>query len=189
MSLRWVGRWERYWWRFSAWIDRATSKKKKIKTKIFNLYTAQPAAKQTQSSASLISALQTTTLGRLKLYGILSKLGDRLLYANTDDVNKYVPEQGFCVGNLTDELASFKENVTDEPYISKFVCIGPKAYGYIVSKNVNDVSGQHVIKQKRISALTSNEQVNFYWDLRWYSFRQHWSRAHVRRYHSVETQI
>lgn len=132
-----------------------------------DLLHCKPENAKLQNSASLISAIQTTCLGRLKLFEILHKLGPNLLYADTDSVffienindpHRYIPPIGFCVGELTDELSEYKLSPDDDPFISQFVTIAPKAYAYTVHRNINDKKGIQIIKQKGYQL--SNENLN-----------------------------
>lgn len=78
-------------------------------------------------------AAYTTTQARIKLYGYLDQLGDKVLYYDTDSVI-YVsdgtndPPTGECVGDMTDEL----EGYGVASYIQTFVSGGPKHYAYRV---------------------------------------------------------
>lgn len=85
------------------------------------------------------------------------RLVPNLLYADTNSVfsiddlsdeNRYRPPLGHAVGVLTNELAEFKIDANDELFISKFVCIAPKAYAYQVHRNIDDLDGQQIIKLK-----------------------------------------
>ena len=79
-------------------------------------------------------AAYVTTQTRLKLYENLSKLGDSVLYCDTDSVI-YIQsvdeppkvETGYYVGDLTDELEEFGSG----SYI-EFVSCGPKNYAFSV---------------------------------------------------------
>ena len=94
----------------------------------------------------------TTALARLKLYSYLEKLGDRVLYYDTDSViyvskeGLYEPPTGNLIGDMTDELEG--EYVVDS-YITEFVSGGPKNYAYRVKSTLNS-SDNIVCKVKGI---------------------------------------
>ncbi len=69
----------------------------------------------------------------MKLLSYLEKLGDRVLYYDTDSViyldrptDYYKPPLGDYLGDMTDEL--------DGDHIIEFASGGPKAYGFITPK-------------------------------------------------------
>ena len=87
---------------------------------------------------NVIIAAFTTASARLKLYAILDKLGECVLYYDTDSVmftckeGDWVPPQEDYLGELTNELA-------EGEYIIKFVSGGPKNYAYKTSNSVRNV--------------------------------------------------
>ena len=77
----------------------------------------------------------TTSNARHRLYTTLEKLGDRVLYFDTDSViyrydttkeEQYMPAIGDHLGQWTNEL-----NVGE--HITRFVSSGPKSYGYFTN--------------------------------------------------------
>ena len=79
-----------------------------------------------------------TAQARLKLYNELDKLGDRVLYCDTDsiificnlnDPDEYRPLIGEFLGELTNEL-------DDDEYIVEYVSAGPKNYSFRTNKGV-----------------------------------------------------
>ena len=78
---------------------------------------------------NVVIAAFTTASARLKLYDILDKLGNRVLYYDTDSViftykeGDWIPPLGDYLGELTNELP-------EGEYIIRFVSGGPKNYGY-----------------------------------------------------------
>ena len=89
---------------------------------------------QEDSSTNVILAAFTTAYARLKLYDCLKKLGDAVLYFDTDSIvyvhdpsepEKYLP-LGEFLGDLTDEVPPGK-------YITEFVVTAPKSYAYTLS--------------------------------------------------------
>ncbi|KAL0194873.1 hypothetical protein M9458_008445, partial [Cirrhinus mrigala] len=70
---------------------------------------------------------------RLELYDLLDKLGDRVLYADTDSAifvsrdNDWMPPLRDHLGELTDEIGG-------DDFITKYCASGPKSYGYRTTK-------------------------------------------------------
>jgi hypothetical protein len=109
-------------------------------------------------------AAYVTTQARLKLYEYLSKLGDSVLYCDTDSViyiqNVGEPlkvETGYYLGDLTDELEEFGSG----SYIEEFVSGGPKNYAFSV---FNPTTGKRTARCK-VKGITLNYEnsrvVNF----------------------------
>ena len=84
-----------------------------------------------------------TSWARLKLWSIMQRLGDRVLYHDTDSIiysvkeGEYNPPLGSYLGQLTDELSCkelgcSKENCTGH-WIEEFVSCGPKNYSFRVN--------------------------------------------------------
>ena len=112
----------------------------------------------------LISAF-CTCWARLELWKIMNRLGKRVLYHDTDiifsvnDTDKYVPELGDYLGQLTNEL-SCKElgcvGCEEGHWITEFVSCGPKNYSFKLN------SGQIICKVRGFSLNYRNSQiVNF----------------------------
>lgn len=81
---------------------------------------------------NIFIAAFTTAYARLKLYNELEKLGDKVLYYDTDSViyisdGKNDPPLGDYLGDFTDEL--------DGDFITEFVSLGPKNYSFITALN------------------------------------------------------
>ncbi|KAJ8915407.1 hypothetical protein NQ315_008296 [Exocentrus adspersus] len=84
------------------------------------------------TTVNVTIAAYVTTQARLKLYSYLEKLGDRVLYYDTDSVI-YVSREGewdvptgSCLGEMTDELEGYGAG----SHIKEFVSGGPKNYAY-----------------------------------------------------------
>lgn len=99
---------------------------------------------------SLITGAYTTAQARLLLYEELSKIGERMLYCDTDSIiyvetinnpHEYKPKIGTNVGDLTDEINS-------NAMITEFCSVGPKSYSLRL-----DVTEDNVIEKKEISKL------------------------------------
>lgn len=86
------------------------------------------------STVNVCIAAYVTTHARLKLYSYLEKLGDRVLYYDTDSIiyisreDEWVVPTGSCLGEMTDEL----EDYGHDSYIVVFASGGPKNYSYVV---------------------------------------------------------
>jgi hypothetical protein len=86
------------------------------------------------STVNVCLAAYTTAQARLKLYSYLEKLGDRVLYYDTDSViyigreGEYDVPLGSVTGEMTDELEGYGKGA----FILQFASGGPKNYGYEV---------------------------------------------------------
>ena len=88
------------------------------------------------NKVNVVIAAFTTAYARLKLYGLLDLLQERVLYYDTDSViyvhkpNEPDPPLGNYLGDLTDEL--------NGDYITSFVSGGPKNYAYRTKNGKTD---------------------------------------------------
>ena len=88
---------------------------------------------ESSGKTNVILAAYTTCQARLKLYELLERLDQRVLYYDTDSVmyvsreSEWEPEIGDFLGELTNELESDNHIVT-------FVSGGPKNYAYKLAK-------------------------------------------------------
>ena len=93
-------------------------------------------------SLNIFIAAFTTANARLRLYGILEKLGDKVCYYDTDSCiyiqppGEYKIPLGNHLGDMTTELGCADVNCQDnncakEHYICEFVSCGPKNYAYL----------------------------------------------------------
>lgn len=115
---------------------------------------------------SLITGAYTTAHGRLRLYEELYRLGDRMLYCDTDSVIyidhiddpiEYKPKLGSNIGELTDEISKYKKG----GYVSEFVSVGPKSYSLRI-KNTEDDEVIEISKLKGfICTEASKKQLSF----------------------------
>ena len=94
-------------------------------------YSLTKHAVKTDNNTSIYIAAYTTALARCKLYSVLDKVGEKVIYYDTDSII-YVDEDndieetlpyGDYLGDLTDELKG--DNIVE------FVSGGPKNYSYI----------------------------------------------------------
>ena len=107
---------------------------------------------------NLFIACMTTSLARLKLYALLEKLQQRVLYFDTDSVLYTVKphEKTLPLGNYLGELT----NEIPVGYIGEFVSSGPKIYAF---KVVNRKGGNYnVVKCKGFSlSARTCKKINF----------------------------
>lgn len=97
------------------------------------------------------------------MYEHLEKLGNRVLYYDTDSVfyvakpNEYDPPTGEFVGDMTNELDCYGEG----SYITEFVSGGPKNYSYnVFSTKKNAIESVCKVKGIRLNHST-NKKINF----------------------------
>ena len=96
-----------------------------------------------------------TSWARLKLWAVMQRLGDRVLYHDTDSIifsvkeGEYSPPLGSYLGQLTDELTckelGCREQYCTGHWIEEFVSCGLKNYSYRVN------TGQVVCKVRGFS--------------------------------------
>lgn len=104
-------------------------------------------------------AAYTTAFARLKLYEALEKVGENILYCDTDSLifvdNKENP-LSFTIsnflGDLTDEVECFGTNA----FISEFVSTGPKTYSLKVE---TEKGPEYIIKCKGITINFENSKI------------------------------
>ena len=104
-----------------------------------------------------------TSWARLKLWSIMNKLGDRVLYHDTDsiifsvkDSDEYIPPLGEYLGELTNELACKEvgcKGCDTGHWIEEFVSCGPKNYTYRLN------TGEICCKVRGFSLNYRNSQV------------------------------
>lgn len=115
------------------------------------------------TTVNVCVAAYVTTQARLKLYSYLEKLGDRVLYYDTDSViyisrdGEYDVPIGEFVGDMTDELETYGSG----SYITELVSGGPKNYAYKVFSTKNQRE-EIVCKVKGISLnYAASQLINF----------------------------
>ena len=105
-------------------------------------------------NTNVVIAAFTTCHARLKLYEVLERLGDRVMYQDTDSVvyvsrpGDWEPPTGDYLGELTDEI-----DPKDGNYISTFVSGGCKNYAYTLD------TGKSVMKVRGITLNAGNSRV------------------------------
>lgn len=142
------------------WFEMITNKQFKINSVDFsnenavqvfysNLYN------EGSVETSVVHAAFVTAHARLKLYSELEKIGDRVLYFDTDSIifvsrpSFYSPFLGNYLGELTNELEK-------GDFIEEFVSAGPKNYGYRTFKGKSKCT----VKGFSLNSST-NELINF----------------------------
>ena len=107
------------------------------------------------SNTNIFIAAFTTCLARLKLYESLEKLGDRVLYYDTDSVI-YTWKPGQTEIELGDYLGDMTNELDNGDFIVEFISAGAKNYGY-QTKN-----GKVVCKVKGFSLnVRGAKQLNY----------------------------
>ena len=114
---------------------------------------------------NVVIAAFTASWGRLKLWNVMHRLGERLFYTDTDsfifeesgDDNEWNPPRGEFLGDLSDELSCKKCGCRAEDceghWIVEFVACGPKNYAYRLN------TGQTVVKVRGFSLNHSASQI------------------------------
>ena len=110
----------------------------------------------------LISAF-CTSWARLALWYVMNRLGDRVLYHDTDSIifeakamGEYIPPVGAYLGDLTDELWCKElgcDGCDDGHWIVEFVSCGPKNYSFRLN------TGEIVCKVRGFSLNYANSQI------------------------------
>ena len=94
-------------------------------------------------NTNVLIAAFCTSWARLKLWSVMNRLGDRVLYHDTDSIifsvkdGEYLPPLGEYLGQLTDELTckelGCKKVDCTGHFIVEFVSCGPKNYSFRVN--------------------------------------------------------
>ena len=115
-------------------------------------------------NTNVVIAAFCTSWARLKLWSVMNKLGNRVLYHDTDSIifsvqdgDKYIPPLGDYLGDLTDELSckelGCKKSECEGHWIIEFVSCGPKNYTYRLN------SGEVVCKVRGFSLNHKASQI------------------------------
>jgi hypothetical protein len=101
---------------------------------------------------NVIIASLVTAYARLELFKYLHKLGNNVLYYDTDSVifiedveNDKCLTTGGYLGEMTDELC---EKNTSEKWIEQFCTMGPKSYSYHTNEYIRTLEDSTKQKQK-----------------------------------------
>ncbi|KAG1651986.1 putative DNA polymerase [Nymphon striatum] len=115
------------------------------------VYTNSSESVSTPIFSNVAIASLTTSYARLHLYSVIEKLGDRVLYYDTDSViyiereGEWSPETGSYLGELKDEIPGDS--------IIEYVSGGPKNYAY------NTLKGHSVVKVRGITLNHDNAKL------------------------------
>ena len=134
---------------------------------------------------NIFIATFTTAHARLRLYSVLEKLNERVLYFDTDSViyvtkpGQWEPPLGDYLGDLTSELCCKDvdcSGCSDEHYITEYLSAGPKNYAYKVNSDyvqckirgfslnynnsqvLNFYSMKHILEDMQHKIVTVNQQ-------------------------------
>ena len=108
-------------------------------TTIQVFYSVQESFNAGSNDTNVPIAAFVTCQARLKLFREINRLGDRILYFDTDSIifvsreGEYEPELGDFLGQFTNEIDKSKGN-----YIEEFVSAGPKNYSYKLDTGVTN---------------------------------------------------
>lgn len=84
---------------------------------------------QILTNPNIFIAIFTTVHSRIKLYHVLDRLQEQILYLDTDSVI-YKWKTGLPEVELGDYLGDFTNELDEGDFIKEFVSAGPKNYGY-----------------------------------------------------------
>ena len=144
-------------------------------------------------NTNVLIAAFCTSWSRLKLWSVMNKLGDRVLYHDTDSIiysatgkpEEYIPPLGEYLGDLTNELNCKEVGCNDENctghWIVEFVSCGPKNYTYRLN------TGQHVCKVRGFSLNYRNSQVINFHSMKEALFA--WAKNEKKELVTVSTEI
>ena len=115
------------------------------------------------TNTNVLIAAFCTTWARIKLWGVMNMLGDRVLYHDTDsiifsvkDTDEYIPPLGEYLGDLTNEITCKEvgcKGCLDGHWIAEFISCGPKNYTYKLN------TGQICCKVRGFSLNYRNSQI------------------------------
>lgn len=115
-----------------------------------------------QPNVNVAIAAYTTAHARLHLYNYLDKLGERVLYYDTDSVfftqkpGEETLPLGDYLGDLTNEIADYGDN----SFIEEAVFTSEKSYAFCVNNDQNDKA--YVCKVKGVTMnYETSQKVNF----------------------------
>jgi hypothetical protein len=142
----------------SRWNDLLHNDRFEISSEYFQdnflqvTYTEREEFHVGSNKTNVIIASFVTCQGRLKLYDELDRLGDRVLYFDTDSIfyihrkNQYNPPIGTYLGEFTREI-----DPRDGNYITIFDSTGAKSYAYMLDTGHTEIT---------VKGLTFNYQAD-----------------------------
>ncbi|MET0103898.1 MAG: DNA polymerase, partial [Sedimenticola sp.] len=104
------------------------------------------------NKTNIYLATFTTCWARLKLYSVLEQVNRRVLYYDTDSVI-YVSKPGESDPPLGDFLGDLTSELPPSQFITQFVSLGPKNYGYRTN------TGQETCKVRGFTLNFTNSQL------------------------------
>jgi hypothetical protein len=107
-------------------------------------------------NTSITNCIFTTAYGRLHLYNELEKLGNRVLYFDTDSII-YIERPGEYSPSIGEFLGEFTDEISDNDYIDEFASAGPKNYTYKLKNSQKTVCK---VKGFTLNSVAS-EVINF----------------------------
>lgn len=117
-------------------------------------------------TTTVVIAAYTTSIARLHLYNYIEKLGNRLLYFDTDSIiyltnpsdnSEYKVPIGSFLGEMTNELKDYGA----DSYIKEFVSAGPKNYAMKIY-STEDKHFKYVTKIRGFTLdSTASKRLNF----------------------------
>ena len=124
---------------YAEWIKIMCDAKYKVSSVDFSIentavvqYSIEDESFETNNfNTNVVIASFVTTYARLKLFKEMKRLGQRVIYHDTDSLiyyakdGDYEPELGNYLGDLTNEIST-----EDGGYITEICCPGPKNYAY-----------------------------------------------------------
>jgi len=111
---------------------------------------AKPEFLEMNGDANIFIAAATTSWARITLYSFLRKLGDRVVYCDTDSViYEDLPGHNIDLGTFLGEMTS---ELKEGDFIKEFVSAGPKTYAYVTE------SGETCVKAKGFSLNKTNRE-------------------------------
>lgn len=128
-------------------------------------YSLSPEFETVDPKTNPVIAAFCTTYARLKLWNLMMRLGDRILYHDTDSViysykeGEYCPSMGKYLGELTNELECKEigcQGCEEKHWITDFISCGPKNYAYKLN------TGETMCKVRGFSLnWDSSKKINF----------------------------
>ena len=121
-------------------------------------YTDESGQEEPHSSSNAAVASFVTAYARLELYKVLERLGDRVLYFDTDSCIYIHDPQGYNIPIESSRLGKWTDEVP-QGRIVKYVSLGPKSYGY---EYIENGKRQQTCKVKGITLdYNTSQLVNF----------------------------
>ncbi|XP_053383484.1 uncharacterized protein LOC123561229 [Mercenaria mercenaria] len=108
------------------------------------------------TKANVFIAAFTTCWARLKLYGVLEMLDQRVLYMDTDSCI-YISKAGLAEPQLGDYLGQLTNELNPGEHIVEFVTTGPKSYAYLTNKGTQECK----VRGFSLKSYTNSKLIDF----------------------------